>query len=68
MQAILFEKRGHVAWVTFNRPELLNAINRTVLDELGETLTRVDADGDVRVAVFASRGKAFITGADVSAA
>ncbi len=65
---ILYEKRdGGVAWVTLNRPAVLNAINMRMRDELWELMHAVRDDPDVRVVVFKGAGdRAFSAGADIS--
>jgi len=65
---VLYEKRGGgVAWVTLNRPDVLNAINMRMRDELWELMQAVRDDPDVRVVVFKGAGdRAFSAGADIS--
>ena len=65
---VLYEKRdGGVAWVTLNRPAVLNAINMRMRDELWELMQAVRDDPDVRVVVFKGAGdRAFSAGADIS--
>ena len=65
---VLYEKRdGGVAWVTLNRPDVLNAINMRMRDELWELMRAVRDDPDVRVVVFKGAGdRAFSAGADIS--
>ena len=65
---VLYEKRdGGVAWVTLNRPAVLNAINMRMRDELWELMHAVRDDPDVRVVVFKGAGdRAFSAGADIS--
>lgn len=54
-----------VAWVTLNRPEVLNAFDARMLDELSEVWRRLRGDAAVRVAVLTGAGdKAFCTGLD----
>jgi enoyl-CoA hydratase/carnithine racemase len=62
---LLFEKHDAAAWVTLNRPEVLNAYNVRMRDELFEVLSAVRDDGDVRVLVLRGAGRAFSTGADL---
>src|SRR5580693_7582657 len=59
------ERRGHVGWLLFNRPERLNAMNNAMRDELRLAWTELADDPGVRVIVNAGRGAAFQTGADV---
>lgn len=65
---LLYEKRDDgVAWVTLNRPEVLNAVNMAMRDELWEVFHALQDDPDVRVAVFRGAGdRAFSSGADIT--
>jgi enoyl-CoA hydratase/carnithine racemase len=66
-QTILVERRGAVEWVTMNRPEVRNAQNTALIDELDEALRAADADPDVNVIVLAGAGKDFSSGHDLKA-
>lgn len=60
------EKRGAVAWVTFDRPEARNAFTHDMYGTLGAICTDLDADDTIRVAVFQGRGDdAFVSGSDI---
>jgi len=64
---ILFEKSGALAWITLNRPQVLNAINMQMRDELWDILHAVRDDPEARAVIFKGAGeKAFSAGADVS--
>jgi enoyl-CoA hydratase len=64
---ILYEKRGNIACVTFNRPTKLNALNRKTMEELAAILTDARDDPAVRVLLLTGAGeKAFIAGADIN--
>jgi len=64
---VLYERRDRVAWVTFNRPDVLNALNLQARDELWATLDAIELDPEVRVVVFRGAGeRAFSAGADIS--
>jgi enoyl-CoA hydratase len=66
-QNLIFEKKDHIGTVTFNRPKVLNALNRQTMDELDALLTEVRADADVRVLILTGAGdKAFVAGADIN--
>lgn len=65
-QSFLFEERGPVALVTFNRPERLNSLTFEVYRELTETMAALDRRDDLRVVVIAGRGRGFCSGGDVS--
>ncbi len=64
---ILTERKGHVLWVTFNRPQARNAMKRVMYDRLAEIADEVNADDNVRVVMLTGAGdKAFVSGADIS--
>jgi enoyl-CoA hydratase/carnithine racemase len=66
-ETLLYEKRDGIAYVTINRPEKLNALNRQVMDELSACFEVIRHDGEVRVAILTGAGeKAFAAGADIS--
>src|ERR1043166_5503752 len=62
---IIFEKLGPVARLTLNRPERVNALNRTVLEEISAALDRSAHDPDVRVLIVRGAGSAFSSGFDL---
>ena len=57
---------GHVATITFARPDKMNAFRARTMGEFLTALDRVDADDDVRAVVVTGEGRAFCAGADVS--
>ena len=63
--SISYELKGHVAVITINRPEALNALNLDVLRELDEVVTRAGHDEEVYVLVITGAGKSFVAGADI---
>ena len=64
---LLYEKRDGIAFVTFNRPKVLNALNRQTIEELHKALLDAKEDAGVRVLIFTGTGeKAFVAGADIS--
>src|SRR5579872_838594 len=64
---ILLEKKSSIAYVTVNRPKVLNALNSATLEELRAAFTDIKADREIRVAIFTGAGeKAFIAGADIN--
>lgn len=66
-QTIIYEKRDDIAYVTLNRPEVLNVYNTRMRDELYQVLGAIRDDTEVMVAVFTGAGeKAFCAGADLS--
>jgi enoyl-CoA hydratase/carnithine racemase len=63
-ETVLFEKADGVAWVSLNRPDVRNAINQQMRDELREIWWGLRYDDDVRCAVLAAEGESFCTGID----
>ncbi|HVB57519.1 MAG TPA: enoyl-CoA hydratase-related protein [Candidatus Acidoferrales bacterium] len=62
-----FDVREHLARVTFNRPNVLNALNRKTLEELGDCLDAVQLNNKVRAIILTGAGeKAFVAGADIN--
>ena len=49
---ILFEKKGPIAMIIFNRPKVLNALNSALLKELSHALDRIAEDEAIRVLVL----------------
>lgn len=65
-QSVLLERRDGVAQVTLNRPHKLNALNRTLQTQLGQTLDALAADASVRVLILTGAGRGFCAGLDLS--
>jgi enoyl-CoA hydratase len=66
-QNLIFDKKDHIGTVIFNRPKLLNALNRQTMDELSALLTEARDDRDIHVLILTGAGdKAFIAGADIN--
>lgn len=66
-QDILYEVRDGVAWVTINRPEVLNVFRWETIDELEDAFEAADRDPAVGVAVLTGAGdRAFCAGGDVN--
>ena len=66
-QNLIFEKKDHIGTITFNRPRVLNALNRETMDELDALLSEARSDSDLRVLILTGAGdKAFIAGADIN--
>ena len=66
LETLQYEKRGHVAYVTLDRPEKLNAMNETMHRELGEVWDDFRDDPGLRAAILSGNGRCFSAGADLS--
>jgi 2-(1,2-epoxy-1,2-dihydrophenyl)acetyl-CoA isomerase len=64
---IIYEKKDHIATLTFNFPEKLNAMDGVMSRELHEVFPDVQADPSIRVLVLTGAGRGFCSGADVRA-
>ena len=63
---ILQRDQGAIRFLSMNRPDKLNAMSETLVDELAEQLRVADADPAVAVIVISGEGRAFSAGADLS--
>ena len=63
-ETLLFEKDDGIAWVTLNRPEVRNAINQQMQDELRGLWRDLRHDDEVRCIVLGAEGQSFCTGID----
>ena len=66
-ETILYEVDGPVATITMNRPDMANAQDSTLIDELDAAFDLADADDAVRVVILAGAGKHFSSGHDLKA-
>tara|TARA_R110002096_G_scaffold297563_1_gene492048 strand:- start:978 stop:1754 length:777 start_codon:yes stop_codon:yes gene_type:complete len=64
-ETILLDKQEGVGLITLNRPDALNALNKKLLEEIGEALLALDADDEIGAVVITGSEKAFAAGADV---
>ena len=60
---VTYERTGHVAVVTYNRPEALNAVNGQLRKELNLAWEKLRTDDEAWVAIVTGKGKAFCAGA-----
>ncbi len=67
LENLLFEKKSSIAYVTINRPKVLNALNMATMEELRRVFHAIKDDAEIRVVIFTGAGeKAFIAGADIN--
>ena len=65
-QTIKYEVKENIGYVTINRPEALNALNKTVLEELYDVFHKIEADEAVRAVILTGEGRSFVAGADIA--
>ena len=64
---IQLENRNKIAYITINRPKVLNALNMHTMEELRQGFSQVKGDKDVRVVILTGAGeKSFVAGADIN--
>src|SRR5258708_40365404 len=64
---LLLEKKNSIAYVTVNRPKVLNALNMATMEDLRAAFHDIKNDAGIRVVILTGAGeKAFIAGADIS--
>jgi len=64
---LLFERDGHIAVVTMNRPEARNAFSPEMLVRMAQAWDEIDGDPEIRVAILTGAGGVFCAGADLKA-
>jgi 2-(1,2-epoxy-1,2-dihydrophenyl)acetyl-CoA isomerase len=62
---LLFERREHVALVTLNRPDRLNALNLQLIEDLRAAAATIEAEPTIRSVLLTGAGRAFCSGADL---
>jgi 2-(1,2-epoxy-1,2-dihydrophenyl)acetyl-CoA isomerase len=67
MAEIEFEVRGHVGYITLNRPEAANALNAEVARQLDQTALQCDENADLRAVLMTGAGRMFCGGGDLKA-
>lgn len=66
MEFVKLERQGHIALITIDRPDALNALNSQVLTDLSQALDQIEANEDIYVAVLTGAGRSFVAGADIA--
>jgi len=66
-EKIIYEKKGEVAWITFNDEKKFNAMSMKMQEELIDVLKRVEVDDQIKCVVITGAGeKAFSSGGDIN--
>ena len=67
MNNLILEYDAPIAYLTFNRPKALNALNTETVNELDAAITEIEARDDIKVVILTGAGeKSFIAGADIA--
>ena len=65
-EKVLYEVKDKIAWITLNRPESLNAVNREMVKSIVEYCRQAEEDRDVQVVMFKANGdRVFSVGGDI---
>ena len=64
-ETMMYKRRGKTAYIMFNRPQALNAVNDQFEDDLHEALLEYDLDDEAWVAIIHGAGRSFCAGADI---
>jgi E-phenylitaconyl-CoA hydratase len=64
-ETVLYERRGHIATITYNRPEALNAVNGELRRDLNAAWEQLRTDDEAWVCIVTGAGRAFCAGADL---
>ena len=64
-ETITYEREGNIAIITLNRPEVLNAFNIKMTEEIDEAIKESEKDGNVHVIIITGAGRAFSSGYDL---
>ena len=63
----LYDVKEHIAYITVNRPKVLNALNLPTMEDLRRAFTQAKDDSEVRVVILTGAGeKSFVAGADIA--
>lgn len=66
-ETLIYEKTEGIAVITLNRPDVLNAVNEKMGQELLDALRTADRDNEVRCLIITGKGRAFCAGEDIQA-
>lgn len=65
--SIKFDKKEEIGFLTINKPEVLNALDGQVLEEIRQALDLSEKDASVKALIVTGEGRAFVAGADIGA-
>jgi enoyl-CoA hydratase len=62
-EQLIYDKEGHLVYITLNRPEKMNTVTAEMFHSWGDALTEAEKDDDVKVIIFRGAGRCFSAGA-----
>ncbi len=62
---VIYQTKGGICYLTLNRPDVFNALNRQLVLDLTAALKQADSETDVRVLILKGAGKAWCAGGDL---
>ncbi len=65
LECTLYQKKDSIAWITLNRPQVLNSLNRMLWREIYENLDQAEKDEEIRAIIITGAGRAFCAGDDI---
>jgi enoyl-CoA hydratase len=65
-ETVLYEKDGHIAHITLNRPKKLNSVSPELVRDWQSAMNEAEEDDDINVIIFKGAGRCFSAGADLS--
>ena len=65
LETVDYKREGRIAYVTLNRPKVLNAVNKALEQDLARAFRLFDEDDEAWIAILHGAGRAFCAGADV---
>lgn len=65
-RTILYEKKDKIGYLSFNRPEVHNALNKEMILELDQAIGRIEGDSELGALILSGVGKSFLSGADIN--
>ncbi|MDI6847091.1 MAG: enoyl-CoA hydratase/isomerase family protein [Candidatus Bathyarchaeia archaeon] len=65
LECTFYEKKDSLAWITLNRPQVLNALNKRLWREIYENLDQAEKDEEIRAIIITGAGRAFSAGDDI---
>ena len=65
LECTLYQKKDSMAWLTLNRPQVLNTLNRKLWREIYESLDQAEKDREIRAVIITGAGRTFSAGDDI---